>query len=151
MSKYFIVFLFSFCSIMANAQSTEEAGIKEAINNLFEGMRKSDATLIQSAFTETPVLQTIKKNKEGKLIVQNEILSDFVTAVTKPHAETYDERIVFETIKIDGPLASVWTPYKFFVGTTFSHCGVDSYQLVKTDGKWKIQYLIDTRRKEGCD
>ena len=40
---------------MANAQSTEEAGIKEAINNLFEGMRKSDATLIQSAFTETPV------------------------------------------------------------------------------------------------
>jgi len=151
MSKYLLILVLWFSAIIANGQSTDEAGIKEAINNLFDGMRKSDAALIQSAFTETAVLQTIKKNKEGKLIVQNENLADFVTAVTKPHAEVYDERIVFETIKIDGPLASVWTPYKFFIGAAFSHCGVDSYQLVKIDGKWKIQYLIDTRRKEGCE
>jgi hypothetical protein len=78
-------------------------------------------------------------------------VADFLTAITKPHTEIYDERIVFETIKIDGPLASVWTPYKFYVGTTFSHCGVDSYQLVKIEGNWKIQYLIDTRRKDGCE
>jgi len=151
MLKYLIVFVLGFSTVIANGQSTEEAGIKEAINNLFEGMRKSDAVLIQSALSETAVLQTIKKNKEGKLIVQNESVADFLTAITKPHTEIYDERIVFETIKIDGPLASVWTPYKFYVGTNFIHCGVDSYQLVKIDGKWKIQYLIDTRRKDGCD
>jgi len=151
MSKYLIVLVLGFSAIIANGQSTEEAGIKETINNLFEGMRKSDAALIQSALSETAVLQTIKKNKEGKLIVQNESVADFLTAITKPHPEVYDERIVFETIKIDGPLASVWTPYKFYIGATFSHCGVDSYQLVKIDGKWKIQYLIDTRRKEGCE
>lgn len=151
MSKYLFVFVFGFSAIIANGQSTEEAGIKETINNLFDGMRKSDAVLIQSSLSETAVLQTIKKNKEGKLIVQSESVADFLTAITKPHTEIYDERIVFETIKIDGPLASVWTPYKFYVGTTFSHCGVDSYQLVKIDGKWKIQYLIDTRRKDGCE
>ena len=151
MSKYLLVFVLVFFAIIAKGQSTEDTSIKETINNLFEGMRKSDAALIKSAFSETAVLQTIKKNKEGKLIVENENVADFLTAVTKPHTEAYDERIVFETIKIDGPLASVWTPYKFYVGTTFSHCGVDSYQLVKIDGKWKIQYLIDTRRKEGCE
>ena len=151
MSKYFIVLVLGFSAFIANGQSTEEAGIKETINNFFEGMRKSDAALIHSALSESAVLQTIKKNKEGKLIVQSESVADFLTAITKPHTEVYDERIVFETIKIDGPLASVWTPYKFYVGTTFSHCGVDSYQLVKIEGKWKIQYLIDTRRKEGCE
>jgi len=151
MSKYLLVIALAFSAIIANGQTSEETGIKEPINNLFEGMRKSDAALIKSAFSETAVLQTIKKNKEGKLIVENENVADFLTAITKPHADVYDERIVFETIKIDGPLASVWTPYKFYVGTTFSHCGVDSYQLVKIDGKWKIQYLIDTRRKDGCE
>lgn len=151
MSKYLIVLVLGFSAIIANAQSAEEAGIKEAINNLFEGMRKSDAALMQSAFSDSAVLQTITKNREGKLIVQNEKVSAFITAVSKPHKEIYDERIVFETIKIDGPLASVWTPYKFYIDTTFHHCGVDSYQLVKIDGKWKIQYLIDTRRKDGCE
>jgi len=61
-----------------------------------------------------------------------------------------DERIVFETIRIDGPLASVWTPYNFYYEGKFSHCGVNSFQLVKINGEWKIQYLIDTRRKQGC-
>ena len=151
MFKYCIVFLLGFAPIIAKGQSTEETGIKETINNLFDGMRKSDTALLRSAFSETAVLQTIKKNKEGKLIVENEVVADFLNAIAKPHKEIYDERIVFETIKIDGPLASVWTPYKFYIGTTFSHCGVDSYQLVKIDGKWKIQYLIDTRRKDGCE
>jgi hypothetical protein len=63
----------------------------------------------------------------------------------------YDERISFDLVKIDGELASVWTPYKFYAGEKFSHCGVDSYQLVKLNGEWKIQYLIDTRRKQGCE
>ncbi len=57
----------------------------------------------------------------------------------------------FEVIRIDADLAVVWTPYKFFVGKKFSHCGVNSFQLIKLNGNWKIQYLIDTRRKEGCD
>jgi hypothetical protein len=61
-----------------------------------------------------------------------------------------DERITFETIKIDGPLAVAWTPYKFYYEGKFSHCGVNSFQLVRLNGAWKIQYLIDTRRRTGC-
>jgi hypothetical protein len=28
---------------------------------------------------------------------------------------------------------------------------VNSFQLIKLDGKWKISYIIDTRKKEGCE
>jgi len=62
-----------------------------------------------------------------------------------------DERISFETIKIDGPLAIAWTPYKFYYEGKFSHCGVNSFQLVRVDNQWRIQYLIDTRRRQGCE
>jgi len=54
-------------------------------------------------------------------------------------------------VKIDGPLAIVWTPYKFYFNGKFSHCGVNSFQLVRFNGVWKIQYLIDTRRRAGCE
>jgi len=71
--------------------------------------------------------------------------------IAKPHTEAYDERITFDLVKIDGELAMVWASYKFYLGEKFSHCGVDAFQLVKINNDWKIQYLIDTRRRQGCD
>jgi hypothetical protein len=53
-------------------------------------------------------------------------------------------------IQIDGAMANAWTSYEFWVNGSFSHCGVNSFQLFKDEGAWKIIYLIDTRRKEGC-
>ncbi|HUH33176.1 MAG TPA: hypothetical protein VLZ28_04430, partial [Daejeonella sp.] len=60
-------------------------------------------------------------------------------------------RITFDQVLIDDNLASVWTSYQFYIGDKFSHCGVNSFQLVKGKEGWKIVYLIDTRRKENCN
>ena len=57
---------------------------------------------------------------------------------------------LFEAIHVDANLASAWTPYEFYVNDKFSHCGVNSFQLVKLKGNWVITYLIDTRRREAC-
>jgi hypothetical protein len=135
--------------LSASAQ-TEEEKVKAPILVLFDGMRKSDSSMIRAAFAPTAVLQTVAKNKEGVVSVRTDAVNDFVLSVTKPHTDIYDERITFEMIKIDADLATVWTPYKFYVGEKFSHCGVNSFQLVRINGAWKIQYIIDTRRREGC-
>ena len=84
-------------------------------------------------------------------MIRNESIDAFVQAIGKSPKGALDERIQFETIKIDGPLAIVWTPYKFYYEGKFSHCGVNSFQLVRINGEWRIQYLIDTRRKDGCE
>jgi hypothetical protein len=144
-----ILALLTVLSLHANAQS-DEAGIRQAISNLFDGMRKGDTTLLRSAFTQQPVLQTVI-NRQGNVTVLTEPLDSFIVQVAHPHKDVYDERIQYDGIKIDGDLASVWTPYKFYLGTQFSHCGIDSYQLVREGGVWKIQYLIDTRRKQNCN
>jgi hypothetical protein len=83
------------------------------------------------------------------VVIENELLGSFLLAVSKLHVEVYDERIKFDIIKVDGELAMVWTPYKFYMGEKFSHCGVDCFQMVKWNGEWKIQYLIGTRRRNG--
>jgi hypothetical protein len=136
-------------NVTSFAQNEEDA-VKATINKLFEGMKKSDSSVIRSAFSPGAILQTIVKTREGKTVVRSENLDAFITGVTRPHTEIYDERISFGTIKIDADLAIAWTPYEFYLGEKFSHCGVNSFQLVRLDGAWKIQYLIDTRRKDNC-
>ncbi len=84
-------------------------------------------------------------------VVKNEMPEGFAKSVSSMPKGAADERISFETVKIDGPLALAWTPYSFYYDGKFSHCGVNSFQLVRFNGEWKIQYLIDTRRKQGCN
>ena len=134
----------------SQAQSSEDS-VKNAVNLLFEGMKNADPLLLKKAFSDSAILQTIARNKEGKTIIRNEKIEAFAEAISKSPKGALDERIQFETIKIDGPLAIVWTPYKFYYDGKFSHCGVNSFQLVRINGEWKIQYLIDTRRKESCE
>jgi hypothetical protein len=129
----------------------EAEDVKKTITRLFDGMRQSDTNMIRSAFTHECILQTVLKDKEGKVDVRTEPLDSFIASIARPHKEIYDERISFDLIKVDGELAIAWTPYKFYLTDKFSHCGTDSYQLVKLNGEWKIQYLIDTRRKQNCE
>ena len=147
--RYFLLIL-TLINLSSYAQTAEDA-VKQPIQTLFDGMRKSDTTLLGLAFAPNAILQTITKTKEGVTTVRTEELKKFISFVGQPRKEVLDERITFDAVKIDGDLAIAWTPYKFYVDNNFSHCGVNSFQLVRLNGAWKIQYLIDTRRKEGCN
>jgi hypothetical protein len=84
-----------------------------------------------------------------------EVLGDkpeaFIQSIGNQSKNVLDEQITFSSFHSDGVLATVVTPYKFFYNGNFSHCGVNSFQLVKFSDGWKIQYIIDTRKKTGCN
>ena len=148
--RYFLIVLtLTFFGSSANAQSAEDS-VKNVINKMFKGMLEADTAMIKSCFADSMIMQTISRNKEGNLIVRNESPSGFISFIAKEVKGNADERISFETIKVDGPLAMAWTPYNFYYKGQFRHCGVNSFQLVRYNGQWKIQYLIDTRRRQGC-
>jgi Putative lumazine-binding len=148
--KYFLTLSLTILLINAGkAQSTEDS-VKAAVNNMFTAMRNADSASLVNSFSETAVLQTISRNKEGKTMVRTEIISGFGSSIGKLPKGDADERITFGAVHIDGPMASVWTPYEFYFKGNFSHCGVNSFQLVRINGVWKIQYIIDTRRKDNC-
>ncbi|WP_231491128.1 nuclear transport factor 2 family protein [Pedobacter sp. Leaf170] len=147
-----VTFLTLFIIFSANvlwAQSDDEQAIKQTINNLFLGMKNGDSSLAASAFAKESILQTIV-SKEGKNTIKTESVLGFLKMIAIPRTQIYDERIVFSKILIDGALAAVWTEYKFYIDERFSHCGVNSFQLVKGEKGWQIAYLIDTRRKDNC-
>lgn len=130
---------------------TSVDSVKISVSNLFAAMKNSDSAAVMNCFTDSAIMQTIARDKTGGTIIKNENVADFVKIIGSMPKNAADERIVFDIVKIDGPLAIAWTPYKFYFNGQFSHCGVNSFQLIRQNGKWKIQYLIDTRRKQGCE
>jgi hypothetical protein len=134
-------------SSAVRAQTAEDS-VKATVNRLFEGMKNADTVLMKTAFTDEPILQTVAANKKKKIYIKNDKFKDFVKFIGDQKVGQAEERIEFESIRIDAQLAMVWAPYQFYYKGKFHHCGVNSFQLVKLADGWKIQYLIDTRRKD---
>ncbi len=144
-----ISILCSLFSLSAFAQTSEEE-VRKTIDQMFDGMRKGDSTMVHEVFADEVKMQTIVKSQNGQTELRTSSLSNFLNAVGTPHDEVWDEKLLSYEILIDGDMASVWTPYQFYRGENFSHCGVNSFQLAKLQGNWKIIYLVDTRKREGC-
>lgn len=62
----------------------------------------------------------------------------------------WQEQIYDVEIRVDGDIASAWTPYTFYLDGRIRHCGVNSIELLRPARGWKITQLSDTRRTEGC-
>jgi len=41
-------------------------------------------------------------------------------------------------VRVNGPVAMVWYPYDLYRDGKWSHCGVDLFTLIRTDGQWRI-------------
>ncbi len=148
--KYILLLLTSIaCSASLKAQSAEDS-IKATINGLFTAMQRADGAGAVASFADSAVMQTISSAKDGSILVKTDKVAEFGVQIGAAPKGSLDERISFDVIKVDGPLAIVWTPYQFFYNGTFSHCGVNSFQMLRTASGWKIQYIIDTRRRTGC-
>ncbi len=150
--KYIAMAIVYLLSLNLSSQETEETAIQNTIEAFFEGFHDQDSVRIKQTVSQEIILQTIFKDSLGVHLVRTEDFSGFLKSIVGiPETTKFQEVIKSYSIQVDGPMANVWTPYEFRVNDTFSHCGVNSFQLLKSDGKWKIIYLVDTRRKKDCD
>lgn len=134
---------------VAQEASADSAAVLATVHRLFDAMRAGDSAGVRAAFHPAALLATAEVRK-GTPQVQVDKLEGFVQAVGTPHDEVWDERIQGQEVRIDGPLAAVWTEYSFYAGSKFSHCGVDAFHLARAADGWRIIALSDTRRREGC-
>lgn len=146
---FWIVALLAWTS-MTHAQTNDTVEIKKTIDKIFTGMQNTDSSLVRQAFHPQALLLSVIQTKTGEAKYMNETPASFIKAVGTPHIEVWREVLHSYEIRIDGIMASAWTPYTFFLSDTFSHCGVNLFTLMKTAEGWKIISIADTRRKEGC-
>ena len=142
MKKIFFLLISSF----SFAQNTSEKEIIKPIETLFNAMKFADSLGVKNTFSSSAIMQTFGKNNE----IRTEKVEGFAKQVGAAKVGDLDERFTISKVLVDGNMASVWVPYQFYYKGNFSHCGVNSFQLAKLNNEWKIQYIIDTRRKDNC-
>jgi len=72
----------------------------------------------------------------------------FEGALAAPPA--FDERLSEPEVRIERDIATVWARYELHLDGKFSHCGVDHFDLIRRDGRWRIYNLTWTNQKTGC-
>ena len=146
--KLFSLVLFIMFSSFCVSQNDEQEKAIETITTFFEGFHNQDSVLIKSVVYKAVVMQSISENTNRNLELTTTNFSDFIKQIVAiPKDHTFSEKLLSYSVQIDGNMANVWTPYQFWYNDKLSHCGVNSFQLLKVNQVWKIFYLVDTRSK----
>jgi len=131
----------------AAAQATPEQEVRAVIDGMFNAMRAGDSTALRKLFHPQARLMSAGV-RQGTPMLRADSVDTFVRAVGTPHEEVWDERISNVEIRTDGELATAWMDYAFYIGSRFSHCGVNAFQLFRGTDGWKVINITDTRRRE---
>lgn len=136
-----------------NAESGDREEILAVMEKAFAAVRSSiadDWRAIQLAEGTTLSFRPDPDGQPDELELRIANNEDFI-ADLKPDSNEYIERWTGEPIiMIRGPIAVIWGEYEFWINGEFSHCGVDSADLVKISGEWKVANFMWTVEKEDC-
>lgn len=139
---FFVILLMGFQFSFA-----QEAAVRKAIDVFFEGFHEQDTIKMQSVFAKEIVLHSIAEKNDGTTFLVETAVAKLTKSIAAvPKNVKIEERLLSYKIQIDGNMAQAWTPYEFYINGELSHSGVNSFQLYKHNGHWKIVYCIDTRR-----
>ncbi len=151
----FLILSSALCAQNGSIQfSTEpidpDADVRATIDAMFTGMRTGDSSMVANVFHKDLRLMSSYVTKKGEPKIHVGSSTEFKTAVGTPHDAIWDERISNVIIQRDDNLAQVWMDYSFYLDDKFSHCGVNSFQLINLKDGWKIISITDTRRSTNC-
>ena len=121
------------------------------IRRLFSAMEKGDSSMLRQVFHPSVRLLTVTLDASGRAVLRSgEEVSAFARSIAAYGPGVLQEPIYRVRVRRYGPYAEVVAHYAFFFKGKFHHCGIDSFQLMKTDDGWCVVGLTDTRQKEGC-
>jgi len=132
----------------ATAQD-DRAQIIAVVNRMFDGMRTKDTAMFRSTWIPGGKVFGLRVRQDGTSFVQQTSEQEFAAFIARDQ-RPFLERTFDHEVRIEREMATVWTPYDFWVNGQFSHCGVDAFQLLKTADGWKITSITDTFQREGC-
>jgi len=139
--------LFLIMALSLQQLSAQEADVRKSIDTFFEGLHTGDTLKIKSVCAKGLILQSVSEKPTGGVRTTESIPEFFKSIASIPKGIKLEERLLSYNIQIDGSMAHAWTPYEFYIDGKLSHSGVNSFQLFKDNGLWKIVYIIDTRKR----
>jgi hypothetical protein len=152
MKKFLLALILMFAvdaSVAAQNTAKQDAGQEAAAavaHKLFEAMRAKSAEAIRALFMPEGQLVAVDKPRTGDGLSKTRVFTAdaFARMISDAKAPEFIERMPQTEVKIFGDMALVYGRYTFHVGDKFSHCGTNSFHLVRTADGWKIANAAST-------
>jgi hypothetical protein len=129
---------------LAPAQSTDLAGIDQAIHGVYDVIsgppgQKRDFDRMRSLFAPGATLKAI-----GPKGLHGGTLEDYISRnAAILEKEGFTERELGRRVEVWGGLATAWSAYDGRTANgSFHERGINSFQLVKIDGKWLVASIL---------
>ena len=120
----------------AQPESAERNDVLKTVQAFFDTMTAQDIEGARQVLQEQGRFHAMRL-RDGKPDVRAFSNEEYF-ADLKASKRKMQERIWNPEVRISGLIATVWAPYDFWIDGKFSHCGVDQFDLIKTEGGWKI-------------
>lgn len=130
-----ISILVAVAAVPARAQShPEREAVLKALQVFFDTMTARDVEGARAILVPQGRFHAMRNAKAEPASLSNE---EYL-AQLQARKQTMRERIWNPDVRVHGRIASVWTPYDFWIDGKYSHCGVDAFELIKTEDGWKL-------------
>ena len=122
------------------ATATDLKSAEEVVQNLFAAMKAKDREAIRALFLPDGQLVAIDKPRTGLGPSTTRVLNadGFSKLIAESKAGEFVERMEHPEVRVFGDMAIVFGRYTFHVAGKFSHCGTNSFHLVRTAEGWRI-------------
>ena len=150
--KKTLIILFSLCVLVVPVfaqKSDDKASALAVVNKLFDEMAAANAAGILATGTADNQLAAVQKMRDGKTRISAINGEQFTKFFTKPGA--VKEVMYDPKVEVDGDWAMVWGRYVFFAEGKLSHCGINQFNLVRTETGWKIANGASTIDPGACN
>ncbi len=144
--------LLSAITFKAHAENqNERERVLGVVQRTFDAIASRDPQLWKTLLLEQGVAIAIRPEPDsGNQVMQLRQNSELIASI-KPDDHSYLEQFTQPpVVLIHDSIAVVWGEYDFWIDGKFSHCGVDSIDLVKQDGQWQIANIMWTVETEDC-
>jgi hypothetical protein len=130
-------------------RTEEERAVLMAVQRFFDTMTSKNAAGARQVLDPEGDFVSVRWNSDGGRVVRRAPNSAYLRGLETETA-TYLERMWDSEVRVHGPIAIVWTPYDFHIDGKFSHCGIDAFQLLRTETGWTVTGGTYTVERTGC-
>ena len=140
-----LIVLAAVCLVPALSKAADDQTPLAVVQRLFAAMSAHDANAARALFLPDAMLFSVRPDGTAAATHHER----WVTRMGESK-DAWLERI-WEPKQLEhGTVAVVWAEFDFHLNGKFSHCGIDSFSLLKTAAGWKIAAVSDTHETSGC-
>ena len=142
-----ILLLGSSRTLAAQTARGDTAAVLAVVQGLLNTLATRDTTAARALLA--PGFHLIATATETGSVPHSHDQASFLRTLTMG-TERLLERIWQPVVHVQGPIAVVWTPYDFHLDRKWSHCGIDTFTLLRSGTEWRIASLVYTVQSTGC-